>query len=83
MSGCPRVAGPCSAATGGYVVVYAQCDEDPTKGPMLWHTQRHVSLGERFGPFMAPWVAVRAFADIFRDDGWSGPVDEADAEQRP
>jgi hypothetical protein len=80
MAGCPRAVGPCSAVTSGNVVIYAQCDEDPTKSPMAWHTQRHVALGERFGPFLLPWTAIRALLDLFRDDGWSGPAVEGDAE---
>jgi len=77
-TGCARAGGPCSSTTMGDVIIYARCEEETIVPAIQAHAQRQVSLGHRFGPFLGPWTAVRAFMDVFRSSGWSGPVMSAD-----
>ena len=72
---CASASGNCAASTMGNVVLSQQCNSDPAKHALTAHAQRQVSLGERFGPFLLPWVSIRTYGDVFRSSGWSGPFE--------
>jgi len=73
--GCASASGSCTSTTMGYVVLSGGCESEPARHALEAHAQRQVSLGERFGPFLLPWVSLRTYGDAFRSSGWIGPFE--------